>query len=97
MINCSNPFSVGDEESSEASVLEFDGKDWTETLKESYNGMKDNSQGNRAIAVNLQTSGFDEFCDSSPNNYFLSNCESFTAKGIIFLLVVIYISHIFPL
>jgi len=90
-------FIVGDEESSEASVLEFDGKDWTETLKESYNGMKDNSQGNRAIAVDLQTSGFDEFCDSSPNNYFLSNCASFRAKGIIFLLVVIYISHIFPL
>jgi len=55
-------FIVGDEESSEASVLEFDGNDWTETLKESYNEMRDNSRGNRAIAVDLQSSGFDDFC-----------------------------------
>ena len=55
-------FSVGDEASSEASVFEFDGKDWTETLKESYDYMGGNSRGNRAIAVDLKTSGFDEFC-----------------------------------
>jgi len=56
-------FIVGEEESSEASVLEFDGKDWTETMKESYSQMKDNSRGNRAIAVDLQSSGYDEFCN----------------------------------
>ena len=44
-------------------MLEFDGKDWTETMKESYSQMKDNSRGNRAIAVDLQSSGFDEFCN----------------------------------
>ena len=36
-------FLVGDEEPSEVSVLDFNGKEWTETLQEGYDEMRDNS------------------------------------------------------
>jgi len=41
-------------------VFEFDGNRWEETQKL---GWRDELQGHRAIAVDLATSGFDEFCD----------------------------------
>ena len=53
---------LGDYSSIEASMIQYDGEEWTEVLKESYKPMNHNSRGNRAIAVDLQTSGFNEFC-----------------------------------
>ena len=40
-------------------VFEFDGNRWEEAQKL---GLRDELQGHRAIAVDLATSGFDEFC-----------------------------------
>jgi len=57
---------VGDISSSELSMIEYDGKEWDETLQDSYMNIitswSPNSHGNNAIAVDLQTSGFNEFC-----------------------------------
>ena len=53
---------LGDHSSIEATMIQYDGEEWTEVLKESYERMNHNSRGNRAIAVDLQTSGFNEFC-----------------------------------
>merc|ERR1711915_667321 len=53
---------LGDYSSIEATMIQYDGEEWTETLKESYNPMNHNSRGNRAIALDLKTSGFNEFC-----------------------------------
>merc|ERR1711915_877949 len=44
-------FIVGDEDSKKASVLEFDGENWTETQKERYNRMNSNARGNKAVAI----------------------------------------------
>jgi len=58
-------FIVGDGKSRGASVLfyEFDGEKWEEVHKEGYNGLDDRYRGNRAIAVDLATSGFNDFCN----------------------------------
>ena len=44
-------------------MLEFDGEKWTETQKERYNRMNSNARGNKAVAIDLDKSGFDEFCN----------------------------------
>ena len=56
---------VGDGKRRGASVLfyEFDGEKWEEIHKERYDGLDDRYRGNRAIAVDLATSGFNEFCN----------------------------------
>merc|ERR1712083_914816 len=58
-------FIVGDEDSKKASVLEFDGENWTETQKERYNRMNSNARGNKAVAIdlglNVEKTGFEEF------------------------------------
>ena len=41
---------------------EFDGEKWEETQKVRISGLDDRYKGNRAVAVDLATSGFDEFC-----------------------------------
>ena len=45
-----------------ALVFEFDGEKWEEIEKINYFGLDDRYQGNRAVAVDLEKSGFDEFC-----------------------------------
>jgi len=44
-------------------VFQFDGEKWEETQKLGWRGLDDRYQGNRAIAVDLATSGFDQFCN----------------------------------
>ena len=44
-------------------VFQFDGEKWEETQKFRWWRLDDRYQGNRAIAVDLATSGFDQFCD----------------------------------
>ena len=44
-------------------VFQFDGEIWKETQKLGWRGLDDRYQGNRAIAVDLATSRFDQFCD----------------------------------
>jgi len=58
-------FIVGDGKRRGASVLfyEFDGEKWEEIHKERYNRLDDRYRGNQAIAVDLATSGFDQFCN----------------------------------
>merc|ERR1711872_607395 len=58
-------FIVGDGKRRGASVLfyEFDGEKWEEIHKERYDRLDDRYRGNRAIAVDLATSGFNEFCN----------------------------------
>jgi len=56
-------FIVGDGGKNTASILEFDGEKWSETMKERYNRMENHSDGNKAVAVDLNKSGFDEFCN----------------------------------
>ena len=41
---------------------EFDGEKWDETQKVRISGLDDCYMGNRAVAVDLARSGFDEFC-----------------------------------
>jgi len=43
-------------------VHEFDGEKWEETQKVRISGLDDRYKGNRAVAVDLATSGFDKFC-----------------------------------
>ena len=45
-------------------VYEFDGDDWNEIHKEKNVDLSsDRYYGNQAVAVDLATSGFDEFCN----------------------------------
>ena len=41
-------------------VYQFDGESWEETQSLGWSGLE---SGNRAIAVDLATSGFGEFCN----------------------------------
>ena len=43
-------------------MFEFDGENWEEIEKIRYSGLDDRYAGNRAVAVDLAKSGFDEFC-----------------------------------
>ena len=42
---------------------EFDGEKWEETQKVWFSDLDDRKRGNRAVVVDLATSGFDEFCN----------------------------------
>ena len=42
---------------------EFDGERWEETQKVRISGLDDRYMGNKAVAVDLKTSGFDAFCN----------------------------------
>ena len=42
---------------------EFDGEKWEETQQVRFSSLDDRYKGNRAVAVDLATSGFDEFCN----------------------------------
>jgi len=56
---------VGDGKEYDANleVFQFDGEKWEETQKFRWWRLDDRYQGNRAIAVDLATSGFDQFCN----------------------------------
>ena len=44
-------------------LMEFDGVKWEETQKVRVRGLDDRYKGYRAVAFDLATSGFDEFCE----------------------------------
>ena len=44
-------------------MLEFDGGKWEETQKVRLNGLDDRYKGQKAVAVDLATSKFNEFCN----------------------------------
>ena len=46
-----------------ALVFEFDGENWEETQKVRINRLDDRYNGQKAVAVDLATSGFNEFCN----------------------------------
>ena len=56
--------SVGDGKESKASALlfQFDGEEWEEIQKVKYDWLRDPYNGFSAVAVDLATYGFDEFC-----------------------------------
>ena len=44
-------------------LMEFDGDKWEETQKVHVRELDDRYKGSRAVAFDLATSGFDEFCE----------------------------------
>jgi len=58
-------FLAGDGQRRRGGVLvhEFDGEKWEETQQVRFSSLDDRYKGNRAVAVDLATSGFEEFCN----------------------------------
>jgi len=67
----------GKRRAASALVFEFDGENWEETQKVEIIFLDDRYQGQKAVAVDLATSGFDEFCKNSKETCTSSLSESF--------------------